>query len=198
MKKRILFILITLIGCISAANAQYLINKTHYTPMNFTHQPHNINYANGDRFEGTAHYVNGDWTGTTGIYYYANGSKIESIGLDSNNRLHGNGFYTDEAGRRYNLGFQHGDLISKVDVTPNPTPVYTPVPGSSGGSTNSGSSDWVNPVDAHKAKCSGYNGTGVCGHCNGSGLSASKRSACSICNGHKYCHSCMGKGFIRL
>lgn len=197
MKKQILFILITLIGCISAANAQYLINKTHYTPMNYTHQPHNINYANGDRFEGTAHYTNGNWTSTQGDYIYADGSRIWNIHLDNNNMLHGNGEYSDGSGKNYTVKYEHGRLISKVEKAPAPVPVTPGYIGSTGNS-GSGGSNWVNPVDEHTATCSRCNGTGMCGHCNGSGLSASKRSNCSICNGRRSCQSCGGRGFIRL
>lgn len=56
---------------------------------------------------------------------------------------------------------------------------------------------YTNPVDNHRAKCTGCNGTGTCRFCQGRGFN-DRGYQCGSCHGTGRCPSCAGVGTVMI
>lgn len=56
---------------------------------------------------------------------------------------------------------------------------------------------YTNPVDNHRAKCTGCDGTGSCRFCQGRGRN-DRGYQCGTCHGTGRCQSCAGVGSVMI
>ncbi|MCM1067229.1 MAG: hypothetical protein NC418_06630 [Muribaculaceae bacterium] len=193
MKKITIFLalVVMLLASATDAQAQYLLNQTHYNnvvPTITQRHVGRINLPNGAYFEGSETLTNGQRTGFYGMIYYAEGGFYQGP-IDLYMRPHGGGQLVAPNGEVYSVRFENGQLVSQTKHQPtNSVPGYIPVPSGGG---------YSNPVDNHTATCRGCNGSGDCQHCGGKGY-ISNGSTCSLCHGGRRCVSCHGTGSVRI
>lgn len=200
MKKVFFLLIAALLYCAGSARAQYLINQTYYTPVHIpvvTTDWKEIHFDDGGRYVGAIYYSDGQFSYYRGTLYRPDGDSLYGnfgpnfqLRTDISYELHK---ASDNTYWRVEFN-NYGQEIRRTQYYPNTTlpvgGIYTP--------TNSyGGSNYTNPVDNHRARCSGCNGTGSCSHCAGRGLNA-RGYQCSCCHGTGRCQSCTGLGTVMI
>lgn len=203
MKKVFFLLIAALLSCAGTARAQYLINQCSFTPVHIpvvTTEWQEINFDDGGRYVGAIYYSDGQFSYYSGTLYRPDGDSLYGnfgpnfqLRTDISYEMHK---ASDNTYWRVQFN-NYGQEIRRTQYYPNTTPpvggTYTPT-NSYGGSNGS---NYTNPVDNHRARCSGCNGTGSCSLCAGRGLNA-RGYQCSRCHGTGRCQSCAGLGTVMI
>lgn len=203
--------------------AQYLLDKTSYTPIYFpkitTEYLIDMDLGNNQKFTGTAYYSDGQITRYDGKVVFGDGAQTMCQWFTPNFQCpndHEYLFVDPKHETAYRMRVVNGQPVQQQTYNVKGRSFYVqgarPVfaddgmsgggnYNSGGGNYNSGSSSSSSSYDSHKADCRGCNTTGHCQRCGGSGKRTNTANGrledCSLCRGTGRCVSCGGKGYIR-